>query len=340
MNEIELKVNNLLAQNNYKLAYITKFGAHLYGTNTENSDIDIRGLYWPDIKDLILEKKLNSISYTTGSNNTKNSSDDFDIQMWSVNYWLTLVNKGDTNAIDLLFSMYSPSKLVTDDKVKELLIEFYDNPVQLIDLKNTTGYIQYAYLQAKKYGLRGSRIDILKKVKQFFQSKVITESDKQNRIIQYFDELLEKYFESSYLFEKLNSNNDRCVYILGKGYHGSIKLEEAINRLDVEYNKYGERAILAEENKGVDWKAVSHALRACYQMLELIDTGFLVYPLKFAPQILEVKLGKKDWLTEVEPLLAQLLNEVKSKIENVKLNDNVYENSKKVIFNYYNQFLK
>ena len=336
---IENNVNDLLVQNNCKLAYITKFGAHLYGTNTENSDIDVRGLYWPDIKDLILEKKLNSLSYTTGDNKTKNNVNDFDIQMWSVNYWLSLVNKGDTNAIDLLFSMYSPSKLVDDNEVKKLLIDFYDKPIELIDLKNTTGYIQYAYLQAKKYGLRGSRIDILKKSKQFFQSKLTNENDKYNRIVQYFDELLEKYYEPSYLFEKVN-NNDRCIYILGKGYHGSIKLEEAINRLDAEYNKYGERAILAEENKGVDWKAVSHAVRACYQMLELIDTEFLIYPLKAAPEILEIKLGHKDWLTEVEPLLAELLNKVKLKIENIKENDKVYENSQKIIFNYYDIFLR
>ena len=336
---IENNVNDLLVQNNCKLAYITKFGAHLYGTNTENSDIDVRGLYWPDIKDLILEKKLNSLSYTTGDNKTKNNVNDFDIQMWSVNYWLSLVNKGDTNAIDLLFSMYSPSKLVDDNEVKKLLIDFYDKPIELIDLKNTTGYIQYAYLQAKKYGLRGSRIDILKKSKQFFQSKLTNENDKYNRIVQYFDELLEKYYEPSYLFEKVN-NNDRCIYILGKGYHGSIKLEEAINRLDAEYNKYGERAILAEENKGVDWKAVSHAVRACYQMLELIDTEFLIYPLKAAPEILEIKLGHKDWLTEVEPLLAELLNKVKLKIENIKENDKVYENSQKIIFNYYDMFLR
>ena len=75
-------------------------------------------------------------------------------------------------------------------------------------------------------------------------------------------------------------------------------------------------------------------------MLELIDTEFLIYPLKSAPEILEIKLGHKDWLTEVEPLLAELLNKVKLKIENVKENDKVYENSQKIIFNYYDKFLK
>ena len=116
---IENNVNNLLVQNNCKLAYITKFGAHLYGTNTENSDIDVRGLYWPDIKDLILEKKLNSLSYTTGDNKTKNNVNDFDIQMWSVNYWLSLVNKGDTLA-DIYVSDNNTNLLDEDLNIFEI----------------------------------------------------------------------------------------------------------------------------------------------------------------------------------------------------------------------------
>lgn len=338
--EIMKKVEELLDQNNVTLAYLTKFGAHLYGTNTKTSDTDVKGLYWPNINDLILGKNKHSISFKTGDNTSKNNPDDIDIQLWSVGYWLSLVNKGDTNAIDLLFSMYSPSRLVSDDIVKNLLIEFYNNPIQLIDLKHTKGYVQYAYMQARKYGLRGSRIDILKKVLDFFQSKLNGNKEAQlYRIDQYFDELLSLYSDPSYLFEK-KIDNQRCLYIIGKGYCGFIKLYEAINRLQTEYEKYGHRALLAADNEGIDWKAVSHAVRACYQMLELIENGFISYPLKSAPKILDIKLGNKDWLSEVEPLIASLLDEISNKLQSIDSNDNVESNSDKIVLNHYKVYLK
>jgi hypothetical protein len=39
------------------------------------------------------------------------------------------------------------------------------------------------------------------------------------------------------------------------------------------YDDYGHRAKLASENKNVDWKAISHALRAAIQTKEILTTG-------------------------------------------------------------------
>ena len=51
--------------------YLTVFGSHLYGTNTVSSDKDYKGLFLPSIKKLVLDEKVNSISLTTGENNSK-----------------------------------------------------------------------------------------------------------------------------------------------------------------------------------------------------------------------------------------------------------------------------
>ena len=100
---INQKIIELCNEHNVDLAYITKFGSILYGTYSDSSDQDIKGLYWPRIDDLILQKRVNSISFTTGNNYERNTKDDIDISLWSVQYWLELLYKGDTNAIDLFF---------------------------------------------------------------------------------------------------------------------------------------------------------------------------------------------------------------------------------------------
>jgi len=83
-----------------------------------------------------------------------------------------------------------------------------------------------------------------------------------------------------------------------------------IDQLQKKYDSYGERAKQAKENNGIDWKAVSHALRAGYQLKEIYETGNLVYPLRKADFLLKVKKGELDYTTEVAPALDMLIDEV------------------------------
>ena len=63
-----------------KPLYLTVFGSHLYGTNTENSDKDYKGIFLPSIKKLMLEESVNNVTLTTGKTDSKNSSEDCNVQ--------------------------------------------------------------------------------------------------------------------------------------------------------------------------------------------------------------------------------------------------------------------
>ena len=45
-----------------KLIYLSQYGSHLYGLNTENSDLDFRGVYIPTLDDIILKKDKDEIN--------------------------------------------------------------------------------------------------------------------------------------------------------------------------------------------------------------------------------------------------------------------------------------
>ena len=47
---------------NGKLIYLSQYGSHLYGLNTENSDLDFRGVYIPTLDDIILGKAQDEIN--------------------------------------------------------------------------------------------------------------------------------------------------------------------------------------------------------------------------------------------------------------------------------------
>src|SRR6056297_3686368 len=86
----------------HKLIYLSEFGSSLYGTNSENSDIDYKGIFLPNKRELLLGKKMKSYTYSSGNDKGKNTKNDVDIQLWSLHYFIELLSKGETGAIDLL----------------------------------------------------------------------------------------------------------------------------------------------------------------------------------------------------------------------------------------------
>lgn len=44
------------------------------------------------------------------------------------------------------------------------------------------------------------------------------------------------------------------------------------------FDEYGQRALLAEKNEGVDWKAMMHATRVCHEAKELLLDHRITYP--------------------------------------------------------------
>ena len=105
-------------------------------------------------------------------------------------------------------------------------------------------------------------------------------------------------------------NGMRQYQVCGKSFQESATIGYVIPILEKFYNDYGRRAKLAAENKNIDWKAVSHALRAAYQTKEILTENTINFPLRTADFLIKVKLGKLDYLSEVGPVLETLMEEV------------------------------
>jgi len=73
----------------------------------------------------------------------------------------------------------------------------------------------------------------------------------------------------------------------------------------------------------IDFKAISHALRAAYQVRELLTTNTIVFPLKQAEFLKKIKLGELDYMTEVAPKLEALMAEVEMLSHNSTLPEKV-----------------
>jgi predicted nucleotidyltransferase len=258
--------------------------------STENSDIDVRGVFVPARDSLLFGNPPEEINFSSGQANEKNSKDDVDIKLFSVQKFIKLCSKGDTNGLDLLYSITNKECIIYYDKDAPYL---FNNPDKLIDIKNAVAYVGYAIGQAKKYGIKGSRMGVLKNICEWLPNTTMNLND-DAKLVSIIAPLIYKFQDDSYCFVKEQKGVD-YLCICGAMHQLSITIKEFSARINKDYETFGERAREAEKNNGVDWKALSHALRVLYQCKELYKTGAITFPLGTASYLLDVKQGKYEY---------------------------------------------
>ena len=273
-----------------------KFGAHLYGTATSDSDLDYKGIFLPTKEELLLGRVPKSRNYSTGKDNSRNTNKDVDTELYSLHYFIKLACDGQTVAMDML---HAPEKMILQ---KSRIWDAILKNKQKFYTKNLKSFIDYARRQASKYGIKGSRINAALQVLELLKKE-----DPSKKMREIWNEL--PRIEHCYGVAP-DPNGMRQYQVCGKSFQESATIGYVIPILEKFYKDYGRRARLAAENKNIDWKAVSHALRAAYQTKEILTENNLSFPLKMAPFLMKVKLGKLDYLTEVAPMLESLMEEV------------------------------
>ncbi len=303
--QLIVQAQALCREKNATLLYLTLFGSQLYGTDMPGkSDIDVRGIFLPCLENTALGELPHSLHWSSGDNESRNASDDIDIDLWSLQHWLLkLLPAGDTGATDLLFS---PSNTACTLYRDHRLDAVFAHPELLYDAKNCRGYADYSLGQAKKYGIKGSRLGALRSVHTWLLH-TYPEPSHEIRLKNILPELAAACCDNKYCVVQ-EQDGQPSLQLCGKIHVGNIRLREFVSRVAADMEHYGARAIAAEQNQGVDYKALSHALRAFDQMEELYATGKITFPLATREQLKAVKRGDIPW-SELEGIIVHRLAE-------------------------------
>ena len=275
-----------------------KFGAHLYGTATSDSDLDYKGIFLPTKEQLLLGRVPKSHNYSTGKDDSRNTKTDVDTELYSLHYFIKLACAGQTVAMDML---HAPDSMILEKS--KIWDEIVKNK-QRFYTKNLKSFIDYARRQASKYGIKGSRINAALQVLE-----ILKKEDPWKKMREVWSRLprIEHCYDVA-----PDPNGLRQYQVCGKSFQESATIGYVIPIIEKFYDEYGRRARLAAENRNIDWKAVSHALRAAYQTKEILTENTINFPLRNAGFLKKVKQGKLDYLSEVGPLLETLMEEVES----------------------------
>jgi predicted nucleotidyltransferase len=275
-----------------------KFGAHLYGTATSDSDLDYKGIFLPTKEQLLLGCVPKSHNYSTGKDYSRNTKNDVDTELYSLHYFIKLACAGQTVAMDML---HAPDSMIL--KKSKIWEEIVKNK-QKFYTKNLKSFIDYARRQASKYGIKGSRINAALQVLE-----ILKKEDPSKKMKEVWSRLprIEHCYDVA-----PDPNGMRQYQVCGKSFQESAAIGYVLPIIEKFYDDYGRRAKLAAENRNIDWKAVSHALRAAFQTKEILTESTINFPLRNADFLRKVKQGKLDYLSEVGPLLETLMEEVES----------------------------
>lgn len=287
---------------NHKLLYISKVGSHLFGANGPNSDEDYKFIYLPNKEFLLLGNKLDHITLNKGKTE-KNTKDDVDLQGWSLQYFLHLLKKGESNGIDLLFS-YSNRDARID--IHPAMVWMFKNPGFFYDPTNIKSYLGFANSQAKRYGVKGDRLRLVNNlINDPLLNSHLNDENINGRLESYMDYILENYGHEKFCYKEKNEDGHWFLVINESKHMGTIYLTEFMQRMVKEERVYGERAKKAMINDANDYKALYNTYRAYVQYLQLSKTGVIKYP--FTGNVLELikrikygKMSNENILTVIE----------------------------------------
>lgn len=293
-----------------------KFGSHLYGTSTPESDTDLKGIYLPEGRDIILQTYKPVISHSRAKAECeRNTKDDTDLEVFSLDRYLDLLMEGQTVALDMLFApkdMWTGS-LPEGDYIMRTI---YENRTRLIT-KNIMAFVGYAKQQAAKYGIKGSRMDALQRTVAALQDMEPNKrlGEYENRIFDLVDEC-----ESFVSLEKTplvalvtiaDPDGQLRTYleVCNRKIAFSATVKVALHCFGNILAEYGSRAKKAHLDGGIDWKALSHAVRVNSEAQELLETHQITFPRPDRELLLMIKLGLVPYETvaeEIEQGLADL----------------------------------
>lgn len=323
---------------NEDIILLTYFGSRLFGTSTENSDTDIKGIFIPTPYQILMNKVPEQYNFSTKKGlvcredateqarqllawtcakanipiyvydrsgadtfGVKNTKHDVDIELLSIHKFMKLLCEGDTMALDMLHTNLENilQHNMFWNKIYFNRHRFYTNRLEK--------FVDYCRDQAAKYGIKGSRVNALKEFIDFISNYEEHKSRREIKLRDMWDDIEENEFLTKMMDEEQKL---RMIYICGKKFHETVRLSHILPIVKDYYNTYGARAIQAAKNEGIDWKAVSHAIRAAYEIKLLLTKGDIIFPLEEANIIRKVKTGQMDFLTEAEPLLTSLAKEL------------------------------
>lgn len=265
-------------------------GSHLYGTATPQSDLDYKGVFLPDARDILLQRVPATICEgPQKQQGQRNLPGAVDRDLFSLQRYLELLADGQTLALEMLFA---PNSAIISTP-HPIWLEIQAHRQRLL-CRKVEAALRYSQRQAHRFGIRGQRVNAatmalnwLRGVEQSLgPGAALADADPERALggdhphIGFVDLTMPGGVLA------------RHLEVCGKklSFQASIgNARDVVERLMAEY---GRRSLDSAAANGVDWKSMAHAVRIGRQTVELMVHGHITLPRPDALEILAIRQGQ------------------------------------------------
>lgn len=295
--------------------FSVQYGSRLYGTQTPTSDLDLKHVYLPELKNMLLGKQLaNKVKKTNTEKNVRNGAEDVDEEFLPLQVFARDFMMGQTYALELAFSVEGTHAGQTVHN--PLFLEFVKELREKFLTSNVKALMGYAVNQASLYSFKGERLNVSREVLKLLKEFALV--DEQERLSLFamdarFEHLATKYpkYFRKTEYDVGGGVMRPCFVLLEKTLPFTNDVRMSVNVVNALVSKYGSRADAATADN-VDWKATMHALRVVSEGVKLLTTGKMEFPFdqEYVNYLLSVKRGEVP-LEEVTAQLTSQLDKLK-----------------------------
>jgi len=264
-----------------------RVGSHLHGTNSETSDTDIKGVYLPEARDIILQRVKPSIKTATNEH-TVNTKDDVDTEHYSLQEYLRLVADGNSDALDMLF--VNPENLRFKSHV---WLDILANKEKLLSKSPERDFLRFVRSQCNKWGTAQSRTHTSAAVVYLFQELIRLGKDPLDKLetsaICFEAELCDRPHVS---FPEISNGAKTLKHlcVCGKSVPYTASIKEALMIFSAVAKRYRHMDYAPRDAR--DWKDIAHGVRVGTQAIELLNTGNITFPRPDAKYLKRLKAGE------------------------------------------------
>lgn len=255
---------------NYTTIVKTVHGSHLYGLNTPTSDLDQKQVFViNDIRDVILGR---------GREATREQNEKLDLESMSLHKFFEGLSRGEMIAVDII---HTPEEFILEkdpvwNEIRTMRDQFYTK-----GMKSYMGYIKSQYFGFKQ---RVENLATLNRIKSILEA-----SDPNVVLGKLWD-----YLPIKKDFQIVDKDGGMFYVVMGHHFLITQKIRDVHPVIcNMIKNRFGKRIKNASVD-GFDWKGLSHALRATYQLQDIYTEGDIIFPFTGERRrfLLDVKTGQ------------------------------------------------
>jgi predicted nucleotidyltransferase len=274
---------------NMKELVVMEFGSHVYGTNIETSDRDYKGIYIPDRRDILLQRVKNTLHESNRPEGmSKNDNTCVDREVFSLQQFMKLLCDGQTVALNMIFT---PDRHIIKTSNEWEWIKA--NKHEFIH-RGVTAFAGYCRQQANKYGIKGSRMAAVRLAADYF-GEGCDYGHSNVKLENYWDQIKTDLSGHEHIEFIVDRYDQEMLSVCNRKIQKSVTCSHAHKIFKRVLQEYGARALAAEKNVGIDWKALMHAVRVCSEATELLSTGIITYPRPERELLLSIRRGDLDY---------------------------------------------